>query len=540
MPQIPQGNPAAEKDTRKLLQRYFTSFNGVNTQSSRTAIPDDYFYNLENIIPIGPQNAHVVPNISASLVNYGSDFIYWSQGLNLNNVEYLVNFATNGKVFLYNIAAQTSALINSGTLLSGAGSQCTQWNDTAILFIDSTGYYYYDGTTFAIINGTGAPSSGNSIAVYGGRVWIAAGRVLYCSGVDGYQTAGATNYWTAANGAAFINLTDPTIRSNIQRLIAANGYLYIFTVTGINAISDVYVPSGANPPTPVFTNTNLQALIGSNQPASIIPYDRNIMFASPYGVHTLVGVDSPKISGDIDGTWQYRDPAQNVSAGQVVVENILCGAFLIKRLNDPVFGSNQIVCLWFSTDATNANSGVDVTTDVWWFANYGALTFIVTGLVSNVPSLFGFIGNQLYQLFGSTATYPTITAWTKLYPMEDEFALKEVIQVGVESDIYSYGTSFGLYVESQTQSILAPTATPPVSIGEWQNSAGVQGEWINSGNVMGSWISPGLTLAMGAPAGAMYSRHVGLRLQATGYNLELHTLGLDYKLGPRWSPLPNT
>jgi hypothetical protein len=222
--QIPQPNTASKPDERPLLSKYFRQMIGINTQAARTAIPDDYFYNLENIIPIGPQNAHVVPNISSSLINYAADTIYWSQGLNLNGTEYLVNFATTGKVFLYNIAANTSAQVNSGTLLSGAGSQCTQWKNTEILFIDSTGYYNYDGTTFAKITGSGVPSSGNAIAVYASRVWIAQGRVLYCSGVDDYSASS----WTAANGAAAINLTDPQIRSTIYRLISANGYLYIF------------------------------------------------------------------------------------------------------------------------------------------------------------------------------------------------------------------------------------------------------------------------------------------------------------------------
>ncbi len=530
MPQVPQPNPASQSDTRVLLSKYLRDFKGVYTRAARTAIPDDYLYNLENIIPIGPQNAHVVNNISGSLVNYGTDVIYWSQGVNLNGSEYLVNFATNGKVFLYNIAAATSSQINVGTLLSGSGSQCTQWKNTQILIIDSTGYYHYDGTTFALITGTGVPTSGNSIAVYASRVWIAQGRLLYCSGVDDYSAAA----WTAANGAAAINLTDPTIRSTIYRLIAANGYLYIFSVTGINAISDVYVPSGASPPTPVFTNQNLQALIGTDQSASVIPYDRNVMFASKYGIHTLIGVDAPKVSGNIDGTWQYLDFSQAISAGQVVVQNILCGAFLIKRLNDPNFGSNQIVALWFNRDENNPTTGVVESTDVWWFGNFGALTLIVSGLVNNIPALFGFIGNQLYQLFQSTTTAPNTSVWTKLYPMEDELAKKQVIQVGVESDYFLYGSALNLFVDTASQSVNANLQLS-VAQGLWINNSGVTGQWINNASQLGGWIAPGLQLISGL-APPMHDRHVGLRLTSTGYNYELHLLAMDYKLEDRWMP----
>lgn len=530
MAQIPQPNSASKADERQLLSKYFRQFIGVNTQAARTAIPDDYFYNLENIIPIGPQNAHVVPNISGVLHNYAGDSIYWSQGLNLNGVEYLVNFSINGKVFLYNIAAATSAQINSGTLLSGAGSQCTQWKNTQILFIDSTGYYNYDGTTFAKITGTGVPSSGNAIAVYAGRVWIAQGRVLFCSGVDDYSAPS----WTAANGAAAINLTDPQIRSTIFRLISANGYLYIFSVTAINAISDVYVPSGASPPTPVFTNQNLQALIGTDQPASVIPYDRNVMFASRYGIHTLIGVDAPKISVDIDGTWQFADFTQTISAGQVVVANILCGAFLMKRANDPVFGSNTIVVLWFNRDDTNPTTGVVDATDIFWFANYGALTYIVQGIVNNVPALFGFIGNKLYQLFADMTTAPETQVWSKLWPMEDEIAKKQVVQCGFEADFSIYGDSLDLFVDTSGTSINANIQTN-VAFGLWINSSGVTGQWENAAMVPGGWVAPGLYLLSGIAPPA-WDRHVGLRLTSTGYAYELHLMAMDYKLGDRWQP----
>lgn len=528
MAQIPQPNLASEKDTRKLLSKYLREFTGVYTQAARTAIPDEYVYNLENIIPVGPQNAHVVNNISPPLFNYGADTIYWSQGVNLNGTEYLVNFSNTGKVLLYNISSGTSVFLNPSLPLSGAGSQCSQWKNTQILIIDSSGYYNYDGTTFAKITGTGVPSAGDAIAVYGGRVWIAQGRLLIVSGVDDFSAPS----WTAANGASAVNLTDPTIRSKVYRLTAANGYLYIFSSTGINAISDVYVPSGANPPTPVFTNQNLQALIGSTQPASVIPYDRNIMFASQYGIHTLLGVDAPKVSTDIDGTWQYLDPSQIISAGQVVVQNILCGAFLVKRLNDPIFGSNQILVCWFNRSATNPNSGVQESTDVWWFANFGALTFVVSGLVNNVPALFGFIGNQLYQLFQDPTTAPHAEIWTKLYPMEDELARKQVIQVGMEADYILYGSQLAVFVDTANTSTNANLQLS-LQQGLWINSSGILGQWINTANQIGGWVSAGLFLISGIAPPA-HDRHVGLRLTSTGYNFELHLLAMDYKLEDRW------
>ena len=529
MADIPQNNAAAKDDPAPLRTKIFREFKGIYTTASRTAIPDQYFYNLENVIPIGDENAHVVPNISASLINYGADTIYWSQGVNLNGVEYLVNFSTTGKVFFYNIPAATSAEVNTGTLLSGTGSRCDQWQNTVILFIDSTGYYSYDGTTFAKITGTGVPTAGNDIAVYAQYVWVVSGRQLFVSGVNAYNAAA----WMASAGAQVITLTDPQIRSTIQRLKAANGYLYMFGNTSVNAISDVSIPSGASPPTPQFSNQNIQAIIGTDQPASIFPYDRQIMFASRYGAHSLYGVSAPKVSGDIDGTWQYLDPSQAISGGQVVIENILCSAFLFKRLNDPIFGSNTIVALWFQTSDTSPQTGVTETTDIWWFANYGALTFIVTGMVNNVPALFGFIGNHLYQLFEDTGTAPTINVQTKLWPMEDEIARKECITAGFEADYTVYGTALSLTLDTENQSTVL-SVNPSFAQGNWINAAAVEGQWQNTALVLGGWTGPTLSYLTPADAQGGYGHHVGMTLSATGYNLELHFLALDYKLRDRW------
>ena len=211
------------KDTKPgqevaLDTKHFRKWKGVFTQSNRNAIPGDRFYHLENIQPIGDANCHSVPNISAALVDYGANIIYWSQYVNILGVDYLINFATNKNVYAYNLAGG-SALISSAAL-SGAGSKVAQWKNTIALSIDSTGLYSWDGTTFAKITGAGVPTAGTDIAVFSGRVWVVQGRVLYFSGVDDYTAAS----WTVANGAGFINFTDSTIRSTVFRLWVQNGY----------------------------------------------------------------------------------------------------------------------------------------------------------------------------------------------------------------------------------------------------------------------------------------------------------------------------
>jgi hypothetical protein len=497
-----------------LESKIFRKWKGVITQASRNAIPAEAFYNLENMQPIGDANIHSIPNISSSLVAYGANSIYWSQYANLNGADYLFNFATNGNVYAYNLAGG-STRINTGLPLSGSGSKLSQWKNTEILFIDSTGYYLWTGSAFSLISGTGVPSAGTDIAVFSGRVWIVQGRVLYFSGVDDYSAAS----WTVANGAGFINLTDPTLRSVVFRLWVQNGYLYIVGNSCINVIADVYVPSGAVPPTPIFTNLNVQALIGTDQPPSVFAMDRLMIFANRYGVYALYGVDAERISEDIDGTWQYINFAQVISGGAVVVNNILCAALLIKRLNDPVFGSNTVIALWFNKK--------------WWFANYGALTFIVAAMQGSQPVLYGFIGNQLYQLFSDPTTAPAGIVMSALWDMDDPIADKQVIRAGFEVTVAASGAlPFVLTVDqvNGTSEVLQLASPGLVA---WQNNTGQIVQWVNNADAIVGWFSVAYQLYSASSPG-VFAKYVGLTVNTGGAICEFSSMMMDYKKRARW------
>jgi hypothetical protein len=516
--------PATAKEEEPRRTHIFNEFGGCYTRSSRFTIPPDRLYNCENAMPIGPGNIAIVPNISAMLVDYGADLIYWSQYANVGGSDYLVSFSLSGKVFAYNIASGVSSQINAGTPMTGANARMAQWKRQILLFVDSAGYYYWDGTTFAKLTGTGVPSSGDDIAVCFGRVFILQGRLLVLSGADGFGGGApvipdATNYWLAANGSAAINLTDPTIRSAVTRLSAQNGYLYLLSGSGINSISGVTVPSGAVPPTPQLDNTNVQAIIGSDQPASVMPYDRLMMFANRYGVYALYGVSAERLSTDIDGTWKYVDFRQAISAGPVVVNNILCAAFLIKRNADPVFGSNTVVALWFDQK--------------WWFANFGALTFIVSGMLNNAWALFGFLGNKLYQLFGDPTTGPSVNIQTALIPLEDSLADKQIIRAGFEVAVQNITGAFSFTADSQTGSNPMPV-TANTFTGNWVNAAGTQGQWVNQAGVSGSWFPPAYQLYSGEPPG-VFGKYVGFTLGSNGAVFQLAAVDMDYKLRARWT-----
>jgi len=514
--------PSPQKETtakgeRNVASKYLRNFKGIYTKAARVAIPEDNFYDLVNVMPIGPANIHTIPGLSAMLIDYATDSVYWAEYANINSTDYQIVFTTNGKVFAYNIAANTSAQINVGKLLSGAGSRMDQWKNQLILFYDVNGYYSWDGTTFTgpitggIIPG-GTPVAPD-IAVFSNRVWLYSNRVLYVSAIN------STTDFTLVSGAIAQNLSDPQLRGDSTRLYSASGYLYIMGKSSIFVISDVYIPTSASPPAPVFSVLNVQAAIGCDQPGSIFTYNRDLCFANTYGLWRLTGVTAEKMSDDIDGTIQYLDTSFAISGGAAKVNNVLQASFLIKQTGDPIFGTRTIVANYFDQK--------------WWFANYGSLTFVAGAIKNNQPVLFGFIGNKLYQLYQDTTTAPASSWQTALWPMEDQLADKEVFRAGFEMTVSQIGSSISVNLDTPNRS------TPFISgfsVGQvqWVNNSGAPAQWQNNSSIVVTWYS-GSYLLYYADALGGYGKYVGISGSiGAGGIYELSSIMMDYELRKRW------
>ena len=511
----------------QLLNKTFREFKGVITKSSRSSIPEDSFYDLENMMPIGSANVHSVPDKSVALVDYDGDPIYWMDYVNIGLTNYMILFASTGKVFAYNIDTNTSATIATG--LSGTNSRLAQYKNVVALIIDSTGYYSWDGTSFAgPLAGTGVPSNGSEIAVYAGRVWIVQNRTIAYSGADDgsgtpWITLSGTSAWTPANGGGYVQMTDPTIKGDITRLWVQNGYLYVFSASSINIISDVYVPTGATPPTPVFSNLNINANVGTDQPGSVFAFGRAIAFSTPYGAFRMYGVADERISDDIDGTWQYWDPARVMSGGVARVNNILCAAFLFKQLASQVIAARTVLAMFFDKK--------------WWFANYGDLTFVRSGIKANIPTLYGLLGNKLYRLFdtvtaGVMTASPSTRVMTPLWQMEDALSKKRVIRVGAQTTVSVLSGALNLTVDTSNSST-AVLGTQNALAVAWSNNAGQPVVWQNNAMATVQWYGGTFLLFSGDPPGA-FDYFVGMTLTTSGSVYELNSLYMDYKLGARW------
>src|SRR5215469_4156971 len=103
------GPPQVNSDPSEapLLTQVMRSFKGVNTRAQRSAIPDDTFYDLQNIIPIGDANLHTVAGLSASLHDFSTDTIYAMQYGMVASVPYLFAYSTQGNIIAWNLNANT-------------------------------------------------------------------------------------------------------------------------------------------------------------------------------------------------------------------------------------------------------------------------------------------------------------------------------------------------------------------------------------------------------------------------------------------------
>ena len=529
------------KTERPLQSFWLKDFLAVNTTNARIAEPQpSVFYDLTNTQPIGFSNLHSVADVSAPIHDFGTHIVYADFNVNIDNTEILIQACRDGTVWATTVPSGYVTQVGSG--FSGTDTfDVAQWDYETALIIDSTGYYQwptYVGTPpqlgpIAKITGNGAPDHGNCIAVYSNMVWIAQGRVLYFSTTDDFTD------FTTANGGGYSTLRDPTLRSEIRALFAANGYLYVFGESSIDSISDVYIPQGATTPTPSFTRLNISAVVGTDMVESIMVYGRLVLFANRMGAWMLYGTTVQSISANdaensylssIDGTWQYLDfDTLSCSGGQVQSNRLLCAAFLVRRLNDPHMGTGNFLAM-YQADAAGAK---------WWFADtttdVGPLTHVCTAFVDYQPAVFGYINNVMYRIFADDSSALSARMMTGLWDFNDPLTDKQALRAGIRISIRGT-TNPAVQLNLDTLTGSYPVPLRDIGSVDWTNTTEQVIPWANSAGSIVIWnnITRNYLLFYGkAPEG--FSKYLGFTVttkRATVF--ELNAFLLDYKLGARW------
>jgi hypothetical protein len=382
-------------------------------------------------------------------------------------------------------------------IMSNAGAGYTSNSNVTVVFSGGGG----SGVT-----ATGVINTDQivDVATFSGRAWVAAGRTVY------YSAAGSYSDFTSVSAGSF-TLTDSTLHGNIQGLLSANNFLYVFGDDSINVFSDLRVTSTG---TTLFTNTNVSASVGTKRIYSIFPYFRSVLFMNDYGMYALVGSTTSKISDQLDGIFPYIDFTKPVSGGQVLLNNILCAAFSFTY-NDPLSSPRQIQCVFFEKK--------------WFVTSQGSLTYITSVPLSGLINLYGTTGTDLYRLYGNSTANIASTIRTALMPMGDPIRTKQALKFGIEATL-SNAAALNVTVDSEAGS--SPVYTLDNSV-TWYNNNSTTLPWQNNSLVNIGWLASN-GYALYKSDAQQYGKYLGLTITSNNSGFVYNTFEFEHELRVRF------
>ena len=421
-------------------------------------------------------------------------------------------FVTNGGSN-YTNSANTVVTFTGGGGANVAATAILSGNVVSQVVMTNPGTGYTSAPSVAITGGGGSGAQAIAVvnldqivdvATFSGRVWVAAGRTVY------YSAAGSYSDFTSVSAGSFA-LTDSTLHGNIKGLLSANNFLYIFGDDSINVFSDVRVNSLGQT---LFTNANLTASIGTKRIYAIFPYYRSVLFMNDYGIFSLVGSTTSKLSDPLDGIFPYIDFTQPVSAGQALVNNILCAVFSFTYI-DPLSSSRQIQAVFFEKK--------------WFITSQGSFSYITSVPVSGQVNLYANQSTSLYRVYADATSSISSTIRTALLPMGDNIRTKQALKFGIEVSANA-GSSITVTTDSETSS------SPPMTLynsATWINNLGVSVSWVNNSSQVVIWTLGGNYYLYKSDA-QQYGKYLGLTVTTTAPGLVFNTFEFEHELRVRF------
>jgi hypothetical protein len=478
---------------------------GSNVITSITLTNAGQGYTSPPTVTVAGGNATVNATALASLITFKTgtvSVVMNTFGTGYNNSSNIT--VTIGDGTGWTTQATGNAIVSGGQLtqviMSNPGAGYTSSSNVKVILADSSPTPGSGATATGIIN----LDQIVDVATFSGRAWVAAGRTVY------YSAAGSYSDFTSVSAGSF-TLTDSTLHGNIQGLLSANNFLYVFGDDSINVFSDLRVTStGAT----LFTNTNVSASVGTKRIYSIFPYFRSVLFMNDYGMYALVGSTTSKISDQLDGIFPYIDFTKPVSGGQVLLNNILCAAFSFTY-NDPLSSPRQIQCVFFEKK--------------WFVTSQGSLTYITSVPLSGLINLYGTTGTDLYRLYGNSTASISSTIRTALMPMGDPIRTKQALKFGIEATL-SNSATLNVTVDSESGSSPVYTLDNAVN---WYNNSYVTIGWKNNSNVSVAWITSN-GYALYKSDAQQYGKYLGLTITSNNSSFVYNTFEFEHELRVRF------
>lgn len=334
-----------------------------------------------------------------------------------------------------------------------ANNTATEYSDiTADSGLGAT----FSGQTSNLVSLLDSTKFGTTICVFAGRVWIGNNRTVQ------FTAPNTFNDFDIGNSAGSFLMTDSNFVGPIYKLLAALNVMWIFGESAINQLSDVTVL--ANTTTTTFSNINISSSVGTIFPASVISFLRQVEFATKYGIIQQIGVTPQRISEKIDGTYKLLDLTQPVTAGLVVLNNILCYGLMVTYLDPDNNSAPRKIILLVSFDGK------------WFIGSQGDnLRLLASVEYAGTYRMFGADSNNLYELFVQPG-YPVHNLKTPFFDNGDVTAGKEMMRLMM---VMNFQTTTPINMTCVPQSALEAKAIDnPTRTNEIQFTP-AQGQFIN-------------------------------------------------------------
>lgn len=404
-PATDQGSPIFP--TGAVEPYVFEQFEGMNTATLRPGVDDKEAAWLDSFMPLGPgRNLRTMPD-------HGPAFLTFVNPVNLFNffnigaTPFILVIKSSGEIEVANaITGIRQSISPAGTIQNpsqlnvGIASYGNQY--VIIVAQQTNGYFIWDGTSFYNpgFPGPGGGTmpvgiGGTAVEVYAGRIWIANGQTIY------FSAPGSLVLFGSSGGGNFSS-SDSFLRVNFTGLKQSNGFLYLIADSSINYISGVQ--TSGSPTVTTFTNQNLDPEVGTPWPTTIEVFNRNTIFANPFGVHIGYGGAVSKVSEKLDGV--YNTVTNFGSFVPSCAKAIVYGKkiwILLLPIIDPISGQqvNKMFC-WNGK--------------IWWAASQStSLQFIQTQEINSVLTAWGTDGKLIYRLFQTPSSDFVKIAQSKLW-----------------------------------------------------------------------------------------------------------------------------
>ena len=491
------------------------NWKSLNQTDSRPAIEDDDLWWLENVMSVGRGSLKVVPCAGATIATIAVG-IARQYGVTIGSTPFLITINSDGSMSQVSVpGGVVTTIAPAGTVTTDA--VVTEWRNTHALIVDpTTGYHSWDGATYTAISGA---TTGDSIAVFEGRVWIASGRTIT------YTAPNTFNSFVAGDGAGSVVITDEAFPGEIVALRSALEQLWIVGSGAIDALSNVQATGVSPAVVTTFAITNIVTNLGSASLASVIGYFRALGFMAPFGAYALSGVTPQKLSEKLDGFFPYLTLG-SVPAGVAVIESLPVLCFLATYI-----GTNLQ-----SQVATPGNTQILLCfkQGTWFLGvqnNNGALNWITTCIVSGVSQVWGCTSaGAIFRCFGGDSDDTVI--WkvsSKLYDFGEATTTKALTKVGV--DYQATGSvTITLTVESEfTTGVTTLSGGNTLTI---VNNAQAVLQLLNNLNNPLNIVTQGQVLDR--QNASIFGRYLGWTLNGTTTPLQIQLVAFEFFMSRKW------